>query len=144
MEYDHRLPSSPPPPVKPKHQTLHSPICFSSCFRSPADVVEGGDRTPSSATSLIRSPSAWLRCKPHDLPELRCRSSKSGGRHHRRRHSSEFGYDPLSYALNFDEGDGAAPAEDLRHRSFSSRLPASPPTAVVVVFEKPRGKEAPV
>ncbi|KAG0464006.1 hypothetical protein HPP92_020075 [Vanilla planifolia] len=46
-----------------------------------------------------------------------------------RRGLGEFRYDPLSYALNFDEGgegeDGHA--EEFPYRNFSSRLPATPP-----------------
>ncbi|XP_044957040.1 uncharacterized protein LOC123407869 [Hordeum vulgare subsp. vulgare] len=48
--------------------------------------------------------------------------------------AGEFRYDPLSYALNFDDSgsdDGDADAEDaaFRHRNFSSRLPPSPTPA---------------
>ncbi|KAG8070051.1 hypothetical protein GUJ93_ZPchr0006g42991 [Zizania palustris] len=51
----------------------------------------------------------------------------------------EFRYDPLSYALNFDEGaDDEYEGVDHRaggllYRSFSSRLPPSPPPAAVSV-----------
>ncbi|VAI93090.1 uncharacterized protein LOC119340303 [Triticum dicoccoides] len=61
-------------------------------------------------------------------------SPGSGGRARWRRRvaaAGDFRYDPLSYALNFDDGggdDGDADAEDaaFRHRNFSSRLPPSP------------------
>ncbi|XP_044958438.1 uncharacterized protein LOC123409647 [Hordeum vulgare subsp. vulgare] len=48
--------------------------------------------------------------------------------------AGEFRYDPLSYALNFDDGpsdDSDADADDaaFRHRNFSSRLPPSPTPA---------------
>ncbi|XP_047060765.1 uncharacterized protein LOC124667542 [Lolium rigidum] len=47
--------------------------------------------------------------------------------------TGEFRYDPLSYALNFDDGgsddsDEAADAA-FRYRNFSSRLPSSPKPA---------------
>lgn len=45
------------------------------------------------------------------------------GRH--RRHSSDFSYDPLSYALNFE--DEVVESEESPVRSFASRLPTSPP-----------------
>ncbi|XP_020268194.1 uncharacterized protein LOC109843649 [Asparagus officinalis] len=47
-----------------------------------------------------------------------------------RSRSADFRYDPLSYALNFDEGNGddlEFADEEFRCRNFSSRLPASPP-----------------
>ncbi|XP_047087414.1 uncharacterized protein LOC124699087 [Lolium rigidum] len=50
--------------------------------------------------------------------------------------TGEFRYDPLSYALNFDDGgsddsdEGAdAAAAAFRYRDFSSRLPSSPKPA---------------
>lgn len=61
-----------------------------------------------------------------------------GGGRHRRRHSADFKYDPLSYALNFDEGENddghgygngepSHDSVDVPLRNFASRLPASPP-----------------
>uniref|UniRef100_A0A0A9E9B9 Uncharacterized protein n=1 Tax=Arundo donax TaxID=35708 RepID=A0A0A9E9B9_ARUDO len=52
----------------------------------------------------------------------------------RRAAAGEFRYDPLSYALNFDEGeddDGRndAAAAAFRYRNFNSRLPPSPVAA---------------
>ena len=45
--------------------------------------------------------------------------------------TGEFRYDPLSYALNFDEGsdENGDEAETSRRRNFSSRLPPSPKPA---------------
>ncbi|MBC2899722.1 hypothetical protein CFC21_112545, partial [Triticum aestivum] len=62
---------------------------------------------------------------------------QSGGRARWRRRvaaAGEFRYDPLSYALNFDDGgsgDGDHEAEDAAfpYRNFSSRLPPSPTPA---------------
>ncbi|KAL5199437.1 hypothetical protein ABZP36_020640 [Zizania latifolia] len=63
----------------------------------------------------------------------------------RRGAAGAFGYDPLSYALNFDEGgddddaygDADAAAAAFRYKNFSSRLPPSPapaqrPTAIAI------------
>ncbi|KAI4969603.1 hypothetical protein ZWY2020_000517 [Hordeum vulgare] len=55
---------------------------------------------------------------------------QNGGRARWRRRvaaAGEFRYDPLSYALNFDDG-ASDDAEDaaFRYRNFSSRLPPSP------------------
>lgn len=62
------------------------------------------------------------------MPEIRekCRSLISRiGR--TRKHSTEFKYDPLSYALNFDVGCEDFLIDEFPLRNFSSRLPASPP-----------------
>uniref|UniRef100_A0ACD5UJQ8 Uncharacterized protein n=1 Tax=Avena sativa TaxID=4498 RepID=A0ACD5UJQ8_AVESA len=66
-------------------------------------------------------------------------SPQSGGRAKWRRKvaaTGEFRYDPLSYALNFDEGagsddsdEGADAAAAIRYRNFNSRLPPSPAPA---------------
>ncbi|XP_037461666.1 uncharacterized protein LOC119332600 [Triticum dicoccoides] len=82
---------------------LRTTVC--GCFGSPSSPGSSGER-------------------PHT----------GGGRSRWRRRvagAGEFRYDPLSYALNFDDGssdDGDADAEDaaFRHRNFSSRLPPSP------------------
>jgi hypothetical protein len=50
--------------------------------------------------------------------------------------AGEFRYDPLSYALNFDEGEDddayADPAAAFRYRNFNARLPPSPAAAAAV------------
>ncbi|XP_073005509.1 uncharacterized protein [Typha latifolia] len=44
--------------------------------------------------------------------------------------SARFQYDPLSYALNFDEGHGASPEGDyVGYRDFSARFAGPPLTA---------------
>lgn len=129
---------------------LKSTICFSCCFRG-SDVDPLAHQTPATApgssasASMIRASSTWIRSRASELPE-RCgaivsRFGKNAHQQHqqqRRRHhhgSADFRYDPLSYALNFDDGpdfdeeaDGepASPSQ-YRYRSFSSRLPQSPP-----------------
>ncbi|KAH7671894.1 hypothetical protein IHE45_09G017700 [Dioscorea alata] len=119
--------SSPSSPSSPslKHK-LRSSICFSCCFRADRD---SDDR---QATSLMRSSSAWIRSKAPEIGDrYRTFVSRMSQNHHRRRHSGDFRYDPLDYALNFDDGgdaDDAYLAGDLsKYRNFSSRLPASPP-----------------
>ncbi|KAK8933444.1 hypothetical protein KSP39_PZI015253 [Platanthera zijinensis] len=115
---DSESPSTPLPLRTPKG----SSPSFSCCFGSGAVDEDGRSQA---------SPSSWLRSKASELPDIRekCRSliSNIG---HRRHHSGDFGYDPISYALNFDEGStGDSPvssAGDLRRRGFSARLPASP------------------
>ncbi|XP_020102680.1 uncharacterized protein LOC109720177 [Ananas comosus] len=118
MEFDRRYGSS-PPSLK---QKLRSSVCFSCCFGAGGDADDeyGGDGAPS----LLRSSSTWIRARAQEIPDLVARMRR------RRRFAGDFGYDPLSYARNFDEGaedDAADPAgEGFRYRNFSSRLPASP------------------
>ena len=94
------------PPYSPpslRHK-LRTTVC--SCFGSPESVAE----RPQSGGGGQRA--RWRR-----------RVAATG----------EFRYDPLSYALNFDEGvgsdDGSDDAEAFRHHNFSSRLPPSPKPA---------------
>ncbi|GER51725.1 NHL domain-containing protein [Striga asiatica] len=77
---------------------------------------------------------AWFKPKSGDLPEAKGRPSGGGGRRffssrHRRHSSADFSYDPLSYALNFDDDNmGSSPSDsDWPAVSFSARLPLSPP-----------------
>ncbi|GMJ15638.1 hypothetical protein HRI_005233000 [Hibiscus trionum] len=46
-----------------------------------------------------------------------------------RRSSADFRYDPLSYALNFDEGWCDSQYDEFPYRNFSARLPPSPTAA---------------
>ncbi|KAI4969602.1 uncharacterized protein LOC123407868 [Hordeum vulgare subsp. vulgare] len=94
--------SSPPNSPPSLRHKLRTTVC--GCFGSPASPGSGGERPQSGGRAR------WRR-----------RVAATG----------EFRYDPLSYALNFDDGgsdDGDADAEDaaFRHRNFSSRLPPSP------------------
>jgi hypothetical protein len=102
-----------------RHQ--HHLICFTSCFRSPTSDAE-------AETSLVRSSSSWIRSKAQELPdEVRGKCRNLLGRH-KRRHSSDFGYDPLSYARNFDDGGETTEnnQEEFPYKCFSARLPQSP------------------
>lgn len=101
--------------------------CLSCCF----PVGRGGDlgagADGGAGRRLVRSSSAWLRS---EIPELKekCRGLIARiCRRTVRRRSADFRYDPLSYAMNFDDGDDGSFGEgDSRYRSFSSRL-APPP-----------------
>ncbi|PWZ24150.1 hypothetical protein Zm00014a_039921 [Zea mays] len=96
------------------------------------------------------SPSSSLSALRHRLMATVCCCFGQGAgglgertRWRRRADVGEFRYDPLSYALNFDEGDGDEEEEEgqrgararrgdgLLYHSFSSRL--STPAAVVEV-----------
>ncbi|KAL4323678.1 hypothetical protein GQ457_11G017890 [Hibiscus cannabinus] len=48
---------------------------------------------------------------------------------HNRRSSADFRYDPLSYALNFDQGWDDSQYDEFPYRNFTARLPPSPPAA---------------
>ncbi|XP_037462281.1 uncharacterized protein LOC119333509 [Triticum dicoccoides] len=94
--------TSPYSPPSLRHK-LRTTVC--GCFGSPSSPGNEGER-------------------PH-----------SGGRTRWRRRvaaAGEFRYDPLSYALNFDDGSSGdsdgADGEDaaFRNRNFNSRLPPSP------------------
>ncbi|XP_020205851.1 uncharacterized protein LOC109791012 [Cajanus cajan] len=95
---------------------FRSSLCLSCCF--PHHRVR---------PKLVRS--ASLRNKPRstdfpfpNLKEKCCNFISRLGSRHRRRHSADFHYDALSYALNFEDA-----ASDERSADFSARLPASPP-----------------
>ncbi|WOK92606.1 hypothetical protein Cni_G01297 [Canna indica] len=117
-------------------QRLRSTICSSCCFGGGASEAE--DERPGS---LIRSSTVWIQSRAQELPDIggRCRNlvARIGRHHHTRRGSGDFKYDPLSYALNFDEGlehdDLPSGGDGRRYRSFSSRLPPSPPRRAAAV-----------
>ncbi|KAK8936631.1 hypothetical protein KSP39_PZI011739 [Platanthera zijinensis] len=146
--------SSPPRPSSTVKQKIGSKSFFSCCFRGGKSAGEQEGPSAAAASSLIRSSSTWMRSKASELllnPDLkeryRAMMARMQGKSSRRGggggygHDQLFGYDPLSYALNFDEGaagdddDSAVdPHEDQEdyfrrqcYRNFSSRLPASPP-----------------
>lgn len=126
--------SSPPSPLSFKHKLKES-LCFSCCFRR-----RNGSHLPLHRP--LPSPSddnpavIWIKTKePHDhsLSEIKdkCRTMLGfPAAKHKRQSSVEFRYDPLSYALNFEDGfdcDDEAPL-----KSFSARLPPSPPIPAAV------------
>ncbi|EOA22858.1 hypothetical protein CARUB_v10003586mg [Capsella rubella] len=125
---------------------MRSPICClgANAVVEPETMMIGGQRTP-------RSPYEWLKSTAQEL-ELRdrCRRVKSRIKvtcrnnscayncvhqhhhHHHQRHQSQsypgdFSYDPLSYALNFED-DVRVSDEDGSFPNFTARLPQSPVT----------------
>ncbi|XP_074569840.1 uncharacterized protein LOC141826488 [Curcuma longa] len=132
MQFDRHSPDSSPSLM----HRFRSSICGSCCFGGGGGVV-AGDEEGDRPASLVRSSTIWLRSKAQELPEIggRCRNlvARIGRHQNGSRGPCAFRYDPLSYALNFDEG---AEDEDMgiptggdghRYRNFSSRLPLSPP-----------------
>ncbi|KAI8570540.1 hypothetical protein RHMOL_Rhmol01G0042300 [Rhododendron molle] len=93
-------------------------------------MEEQSNTSPSLRNKLKQT--LWLsNSHRREALENKCRDLINRiGRHLQRRHCSmaDFKYDPLSYALNFDEGgfhdlyDGAAPP-----RRSSARVSALPP-----------------
>lgn len=122
-------------------EKIRSSICFSCCFRADADVDPHEPRKSSTATSssssLMQTSTTWIRSKAQEIPDMRGKCGRFvsviGKNGKSRRHNSmDFSYDPFSYALNFDEGldfndESGFPPSEYRYKSFSSRLPASPP-----------------
>ncbi|CAA7039061.1 unnamed protein product [Microthlaspi erraticum] len=118
---------------------MRSPICClgANAVVEPESMI--GPRTP-------RSPYEWLKSTAQELEiRDRCRRVKTrikvtcrnnncayncAHQHHQRHHSQsypgDFSYDPMSYALNFE--DDVRADEDASFPSFTARLPASPVT----------------
>ncbi|KFK25381.1 hypothetical protein AALP_AA8G105900 [Arabis alpina] len=118
---------------------LRSPICClgANAVVEPESINGGGQRTP-------RSPYEWLKSTAQELEirdrcrrvrsriKVTCRNNNCGYNCVHQRHSSQsypgdFSYDPLSYALNFED-DVMRDDEDGSFPSFTARLPASPVT----------------
>ncbi|KAF3332537.1 hypothetical protein FCM35_KLT02114 [Carex littledalei] len=128
MEYDRHFSyypqtSSPrnPQSQEQRKRNQHHLICFSSCFRSPTLDAE-------AETSLVRSSSSWIRSKAQEFPDEVRGKYRNFLSRHKRRHSSDFGYDPSSYARNFDDGGetNGESEEEFPYKCFSARLPQSP------------------
>uniref|UniRef100_A0A0D9X6D4 Uncharacterized protein n=1 Tax=Leersia perrieri TaxID=77586 RepID=A0A0D9X6D4_9ORYZ len=112
--------------------------CFSCCFGG----GEGGDgeeeeeeeKLGQRAARALRTSSRWVRDRAVELPEMVARA----GRRRRKtppqqQVAGEFRYDPVSYALNFEEdGDSDGEVDPFKYVAFSARLPASPPPPPVV------------
>lgn len=97
--------------------------CFNGHRRS--DLFE-------SLSSPSKLSSCWFRNKTtHDHNEIRgkCKSFIHRMGRHRRHVSAEFSYDPLSYAMNFEDDETSFDDyEDFPARNFAARLPLSPPS----------------
>ncbi|KAL1335165.1 hypothetical protein HN51_064107 [Arachis hypogaea] len=115
--------SSPGSPHSLKHK-LRSSLCLSCCF---PQILHHHRVQPR----IVRSASLHSKSRSNDFPQIKekcCNFIARIGRHHHhhRRHSADFHYDAFSYALNFeDEASDDRSVDDLR--SFSARLPQSPP-----------------
>ncbi|CAL0333062.1 unnamed protein product [Lupinus luteus] len=113
----------------------YSICCFSSTISN--DALENGElyynklSIPRTPTTPI-SPSSWFKKSiasefcgdPTQVrgSSLKFRTSRRNN-NNRTSQSTDFSYDPFSYALNF-ENEGR---EEFPSRNFSSRLPVSPP-----------------
>ncbi|KAH0670718.1 hypothetical protein KY290_026115 [Solanum tuberosum] len=98
--------------------------CFINSHRRSDLLIE-------SSPSPSRFSSCWFRNKikhDHNSPEIRgkCKSFIHRMGRPRRHVSADFSYDPLSYAMNFDDDD--EPYEEFPARNFAARLPLSPPS----------------
>ncbi|XP_054806230.1 uncharacterized protein LOC129310105 [Prosopis cineraria] len=107
---------------------LRSSLCFLCCFHH-----HDHHHRHTVKPKLVRSSSLQHRpSRSYDLPHLKEKCSNFISRigRHRRRHSADFQYDALSYALNFEDDamDEDRPAGDFRN--FSARLPLSPTSKV--------------
>ncbi|KAL3497315.1 hypothetical protein ACH5RR_040047 [Cinchona calisaya] len=118
-----------------KKSSVSLSCCFNGHRRADSfDVVSSSCVSPSPKMS----PSAWMRSKTnYELPDIKIKGryknlmSRMG--RHRRHSSADFSYDPLSYSLNFEDGDHHHhdtydAAEEFPVRSFAARLPSSPPS----------------
>ncbi|KAK6782148.1 hypothetical protein RDI58_019944 [Solanum bulbocastanum] len=83
----------------------------------------------SPSPSILSSYSFHNKIKhDHNSPKIRgkCKSFIHRMGRHRRHVSADFSYDPLSYAMNFDDDD--EPYQEFPPRNFATRLPLSPPS----------------
>ncbi|GAB2275407.1 hypothetical protein Dimus_010169 [Dionaea muscipula] len=81
---------------------------------------------------LIRSASTWIRSTKPEIKDKCANLLSRIGKGYRGRRSytkkaAYFRYDPLSYALNFEDDD-VSRLDEFPLRNFSARLPPSPTT----------------
>ncbi|XP_015695878.1 uncharacterized protein LOC102714761 [Oryza brachyantha] len=112
--------------------------CFSCCFGGGDGEGEGeGEELGHRAARALRTSSRWVRDRAVELPELVARAGRRRRKHPPQQLAGEFRYDPISYALNFEDegagGDGDGEAEPFKYMAFSARLPASPPPPATVL-----------
>lgn len=100
------LPEQPPSPTTPNETSTQSPI---------------KTKSPRLTRTLSKS---HEKCK-----NLIHRIGEGGHGKHIRRHTTDFHYDPSSYALNFDRGEEDQNVNRFPRYNFSSRLPRSPPSS---------------
>ncbi|KAF8034756.1 hypothetical protein BT93_C0922 [Corymbia citriodora subsp. variegata] len=89
-----------------------------------SDCDDGGNtRKVRSAGQELPLPEIRYRCRSLIARIGRCRWRPG---HAAAAASSEFGYDPMSYALNFEDDRSRESDEEFPARNFSARLPVSP------------------
>ncbi|KAI6681323.1 hypothetical protein NL676_035204 [Syzygium grande] len=100
----------------------HAAICY--------EAASGCDN--SNCYKAARSPRSWLLSTAQELPlpkiRYKCRRIIMWiGRCRRQGHVAaiEFGYDPMSYALNFEDDWSRELDKEFPARNFSARLPVS-------------------
>ncbi|XP_030477408.1 uncharacterized protein LOC115694419 [Syzygium oleosum] len=117
-----------------KLRSPSSPCLLFFCFHDAAyHEAASLDCDDSNHRKAARLPCSWLRSTAQELPlpEIRYKCRRiimRIGRCRRQGHvaASEFGYDPMSYALNFEDDRSRDSDEELPARNFSARLPVSP------------------
>lgn len=139
---------------------LKSRFCIAGCFRTTnhhhhhdiPDDLPSSPATPSaSMEKSTHSPHGGIKTKSPRLTRTlsksheKCRSlihrmgggvgGVGGHGKHIRRHTTDFHYDPSSYALNFDKGDEDDNIDRFPLRNFSARLPRSPPSSAKAATE---------
>uniref|UniRef100_A0A0E0EJX1 Uncharacterized protein n=1 Tax=Oryza meridionalis TaxID=40149 RepID=A0A0E0EJX1_9ORYZ len=106
--------------------------CLSCCFGGVDGDGDGeGEELGQRAARALRTSSRWVRDRAVELPEMVARAGRRRRKPHLQQQqqqqlAGEFRYDPVSYALNFEE-DGDGEAQPFKYMAFSARLPASPP-----------------
>ncbi|ESQ33259.1 hypothetical protein EUTSA_v10005689mg [Eutrema salsugineum] len=130
---------------------LKSTFCITGCFRTtnhPHDLPEQPSSPTTPTERSTQSPRGVIKTKSPRLTRTLSKSHEkcknlihriggvggvgggvSGHGKHIRRHTTDFHYDPSSYALNFDRGDEDDNVNRFPLRNFSARLPRSPPSS---------------
>ncbi|GAB2233547.1 hypothetical protein Droror1_Dr00002773 [Drosera rotundifolia] len=98
------------------------------CFFSTNDSSSSSSGAVHYHSRLIRSASTWIKSTTTPDIKDKCFHLFSRRRCRRRCNASagEFRYDPLSYALNFEDEDDER-MDEFPLQGFSARLPPSPP-----------------
>ncbi|CDP18802.1 unnamed protein product [Coffea canephora] len=124
--------------------------CFNGHRRADSlDAPSSSSVLPSPSSSRRMSPSAWIRSKTNELPDVKIKGTYRGlmscMRRHRRHSSADFSYDPLSYSLNFEDDDheSSEGTGEFPMRSFAARLPLSPPRSATGDGDQIRMKQQP-
>ncbi|PKU68837.1 hypothetical protein MA16_Dca010581 [Dendrobium catenatum] len=98
------------PSPSPRHKTTRPAAAtklIPSCI-----CATGSEEPPATEASTVRSPPSSIRKMAAELKD--CCLGLTGKSPRRRR--GEFTYDPISYALNFDDGDDGVNTEENSRR----------------------------